>query len=435
MSNQLKVGAGRETITPEVGSRLYGYNLEQYSKSVNDDLTVTAIAFEYEQEEAILISESVCLIHTSLCEEIRQKIFEATGVKPSHIILSAIHTHSGPCTEGVTGWGEIDRNYCDRIFIPRTVHAAKTAVESLKPAKMGIGTLKSDIGINRRQVLENNTIALGQNPWGCYDPNLTVISFQGLSGEPIANIIHYGAHCTAAGCNDEISRDWAGVMTDRLEEISGAVTAFFNGAEGDVGPRISNGQTVGNIHYAMEHGGVAAKDAIAAYRNIKAYNEAPGLQVVTDELRLPHREVIPLETAEKMLKDFEGKSSINITGRMYEYYKSVVEAYKNGLPEETHFVFEQTVLRVGPVVFVPFPFEFFSEISLRLRNYGSFPYVLCLSCTNGNNGYLPSQDQICRGGYEVDMFLTSGVKNLTEDADYHIVSENLRMLKLLKQDA
>jgi neutral ceramidase len=428
MNNQFNVGVGREIITPKIGARLFGYKTDVYSKSVNDDLTVTAIALKCGKEDVILISATVCLINTSLCDEIRRKVSEATGVRQTNVILSTTHTHSGPCTEGNTGWGEIDREYCDEIFIPKTVSAVKQAVESLKPAIMGIGTVKSEIGINRRQIREDNQIILGQNPWGCYDPNLTVISFKETSGKPIANIVHYGAHCTAAGCNLEITRDWAGVMIDRLEEISGAVTAFFNGAEGDVGPRLTNGSTVGDIKYAMEHGGLAAHDAVKAYNSIEEYSEA-GLSVVNGELLLPYDEVIPLKEAEKKLKECDEENLINIAGRMYYYYKSVVEAYKSGLPTDTHFKLEQTIVKVGPVVFVPIPFEFFSEISLRLRTYSPYPHTLCLGCTNGNYGYLPSQDQICRGGYEIEMFRTWGVKNLAKDTDNNIILENLRIMK------
>jgi hypothetical protein len=84
------------------------------------------------------------------------------------------------------------------------------------------------------------------------------------------------------------------------------------------------------------------------------------------------------------------------------------------------------------VVFLPFPFEFFSEISLRLRKASPFPHTLCLGCTNGDQGYLPTEDQLCRGGYEIEMFKTSGVQTLTDDADYHIIAEHRRILEELK---
>jgi len=426
-----KAGAGREIITPAIGARLYGYTLDVFSLSVNDDLTATAIAFEYKGEKAVLISATVCLINTMLSDEIRGRVAEATGMPATNIILSATHTHSGPCTAGNTGWGELDREYCDGIFIPKIISAVKTALKNLVPAELGIGTVKSEIGINRRQLNKDNSVSLGQNPWGCYDPDLTVLSFKTLKGEPVANIIHYGAHCTASGKNTEITRDWAGVMIDALEKESGAVTAFFNGAEGDVGPRLANGLTVGNIEIAMEHGKKAAKDAVKAFEKIKECLPAT-LECLSGEIRLPFAPVMPLKEARKKLAGFKGEKHINLSGRTYEYLTAIVEAHQNSLPEETHFILGQTIIKIGPAVFIPFPFEVFSEISLRLRKYSPCPHTLMLGCTNGNYGYLPSQDQLCRGGYEIEMFRTSGVLTLAEDTDYHIISENLKIMEAFK---
>ena len=58
-------------------------------------------------------------------------------------------------------------------------------------------------------------------------------------------------------------------MEDRLQNISGGITAFFNGATGDSGPRLTNGKTVGDIKIAMEHSGLAAHEAWACFRSIK----------------------------------------------------------------------------------------------------------------------------------------------------------------------
>jgi len=141
---------------------------------------------------------------------------------------------------------------------------------------------------------------------------------------------------------------------------------------------------------------------------------------------------MPIEEAREKLASFKGERRVNLAGRTYEYLAAVVEAYKRGLPEETHFVLRQTIIKIGPAVFIPFPFEAFSEISLRLRQYSPWPHTLLLGCTNGNNGYLPSQDQLCRGGYEIEVFRTSGVLNLSEDTDYHIISENMKIMEDFK---
>lgn len=431
MTKNFMTGAAKEIITPKLGARLYGYNLDTIGTSVNDNLTVTAIALCQNDKLVILISASVCLINTELAFEVRKKVASAVNTGYENIILSATHTHSGPCTANMTGWGDIDRSYCDEIFIPQAVKAARKAVSSLKPAEIGIGAVKSSsIGINRRQFFSDNRVILGQNPLGSHDNTLTVIHFRCLSGEPIANIIHYGAHCTAAGNNSEITRDWAGVMEDELEKLSGGITAFFNGAEGDSGPKLANGRTVDNLEGAMVHGKLAAKDAAEAYKEIKEYY-IPELRAVYGTVKLPCSEVIPLEKAKEEFAKYDGKV-INIDGRKYAYYKSVIEAYENGILETEAVLIEQTVVSLGEIVFIPFPFEIFSDISLKLREYSPYKYTLCLGCTNGDYGYLPSEDQLCYGGYEVDMFLTGGVSPLKNDTDKNIINENLNMMEELQ---
>ena len=63
-------------------------------------------------------------------------------------------------------------------------------------------------------------------------------------------------------------------MIDVLEMETGAVTAFINGPEGDVGPRLTNGRTtgVGKIAYAMRHGAFAGQDAVRVYKNLGSYS-------------------------------------------------------------------------------------------------------------------------------------------------------------------
>jgi hypothetical protein len=318
--------------------------------------------------------------------------------------------------------------YCNNILIPQIINAAKEAVLNLKHAKLGVGTIESYVGINRRQLKKDNRVYLGQNPYGCFDNIMTVLSFKGLDDSPIANIVHYGAHCTAAGCNTEITRDWAGVMIDRLEKESGAITAFFNGAEGDVGPRLSNGLTTGDISYVMELGGIASYDAVCAYKSIKEYHYVD-IKSITGELKIPYSPRLSLSEAEKALEKLGGEQTVNLNGQKYKYLKDVISAHKSNIPEKKHLVLKQTIVKIGPVIIIPFPYEVFSEISLRLREYSAFPYTLCLSNTNGDYGYLPSQDQLCRGGYEVEMFFSGDVQSLVNDADNYFISENLRLIE------
>ena len=65
---KLMLGVGREIITPAVGGHLYGYNPDVISKSINDDLTVTALYFEQDKVRVLMFSITVCEINTKLCD-------------------------------------------------------------------------------------------------------------------------------------------------------------------------------------------------------------------------------------------------------------------------------------------------------------------------------------------------------------------------------
>lgn len=430
MAKILLAGAARRDITPEVGTLLYGYNPHQVSTSVHDPLNVTAAAFSDTKETVLLLTVTVGDFQTALADEIRHKIGEICAIPWENVVISATHTHSAPNVAGFEGWGDVDRPYVDKFLLPAMLSVSVEAVNRMQPAVIGIGTCESDVGINRREHTRSGHIGLGQNPWGCYDPVMTVISVKGTDGTGILNMIHYGCHGTAAGCNHEISRDWSGIMCDRLEAVTGTLTAYWNGAQGDVGPRLTNGQTVGDIHYVEELGGVAAQDALRAYKAIGGYHDAC-LGVRRDEVHLPYRKLPPLDEVRAKLAEYKNPDELyNIQRLMYGHWRDVEKVLADGVTDHpTHFTFQQTIVSIGDVAFVPFPYEMFSAITRRLSANSPFRHTLSLSNTNGYNAYLPSQDQICLGGYEVECFVAGAVYTLTDNADQYIIEENLRIME------
>ncbi len=445
MKEQFMAGVGRARITPPLGTLLYGYAFKRVATKVNDDLNVTALAVKQGDLAAIIISADVVSIGVELGDRLRAMISKETEISAKNISISAIHTHSGPAIKTSKGWGNADESFINEIFIPQTIVAAKRAVESLVPAVMGVGTTHSEVGVNRREMTQDGKIILGQNPYGIFDPTMTVVSFKGLDGAPIANMVHYAAHGTAAGRNVEITRDWPGVMIDRMENETGATTLFFNGSEGDSGPRLSNGQTTGDtedwtktdkptgdIRYVYEIGSVAAVDAVRAYKSIKEYSEVE-FKAESDILRLPYDPQWTQEQAEARLSELDAKDKlIEVENREYAKVATIVDMYKSGIPFDTHMEIEQTIFAFNSVAFVPFHFEFFSEIGLRMRKYSPFAYTLCVCNTNGSNFYLPSSDQFVRGGYEIDIFRLANVYKLIDDTDTVIINENMRILNKLQ---
>ena len=422
MSN-LYLGVAREIITPDIGGQLYGYRPDVFSDSVEDDLTATAFYFEKDNLKAIMLSVTVCSVQTLLAESILNEISKKTDVPKENIILSCTHTHSAPNTTGNFGWGDIDRKYCKEIFVPKIISACEKATKNTKLVTMYASKGESKVGINRRELVYNrDTVRLGQNKWGPFNPNMSVISFKDENGNTIANMIYYGCHGTAAGTNTEITRDWSGIMTDTLEKETGGITAFFNGAEGDVGPRISNGKTTGDLTYVYELGKIAAEDSLRIYKDIKEENI--DFTAKSMEVKIPLKPRMKKDDALKLLEDYKGQT-VNLMGKTCHTLENIINEWENGVPEKTHLTFLQTMIKLGNFVFVSFPFEIFSEISLRIDSHYEDLTVLSLSNTNGSEGYFVTEDAICRGGYEIRSFIYGHNQSYEENADLSLITATI----------
>lgn len=431
---KLKVGVGRRIITPPMGHMLQGYTPARPALSVYDDVNITAFAFQTGETTALLFSAEVCNIRLDVIDMIKSALQEATGVQPGNMIIACTHTHSGPhMIEGVEE--NPQDNFVVNIFIPRAVEAAKEALASLRTAQMGVGTTWSDVAVNRRQIKEDTgTVMLGQNPYGTWDPTMTVVAFREPDGTPIGNIIHYGCHNTASARTDEVTRDWAGVMVDRLEAQTGGMTAFVNGCGGDCGPRLPNGKTTGNLKMAQELGGKAAVDAVKAYNNIQIWEDAP-LRVLATQISLPLQEVGTAEQVRAQAAAYGDPAELK--GTVRTSYLRLIERAEyleaGNIPPKERAI-NHTFLVLGELVMQSIPFEPFSMITLRIKDGSPFRHTLCIGYANGSLSYFPSVDQIIRGGYEVRMFKTINIIPFRDDSEQFYVLGSLKHIRSLYEN-
>lgn len=429
---KLQLGVGRALITPEVGCKLMGYRQDFYSDSLHDDLTATAFWFRQGNTEAVMVNLTVCNVSAHLRNQIAEMAEERFGIAAGAVLLSSTHTHSGPFTASPNypkDWGVMDPAYIEGIFIPGVLEAIAKAKDAIRPVTVGIGKGESRIGVNRRQITPENKVILGQNPWGSFDPTMTVLSFKDENGETYANMVHYGCHNTAAGRHPAISRDWAGILVDRMELLTGGITAFFNGTAGDTGPRLSNGFTTGrgNYDYVHEQGNAAARDAMQIWNSIRTWKNVP-LKTANCTIDLPLQPRESLEEVQRQIEIVpEGGSA---TRRAHErHYADLLASYQIDYEEKTACSFPSRIIRIGEAVFYGLPFEPFSGLALRIRDYTDVPHPLCLGYTDGSEGYFPTVDQIPVGGYEVNMLRYKHLQSYVDHADFHLITDTVENLK------
>ena len=430
MTAPLQGGFARRDITPPVGTLLMGYPTpDRRARSVRDELQANALVLRQGDTAAVVLNLTVCIVDDTEVEEIRRRVAERLEVTPAHITVSSTQTHSAPCTQKVWGWCDKDADYI-RQRVDGAVEAAVEAGQNVRPLRVGIGKGPSEVGVNRRAIREDHSVALGVNPWGVYDPEMTVLRFVADDG-PLATLIHYGAHPTVFGStNLAVSRDWPGVMTDRVESLTEAPAFFINGAVGDIAPRSNILGAVGDGEAAlMEVGYRGAADALRIFRSIKEFRPVD-LGVHCGAFELPYRPLADRAEAEKQLKAAEPRKDEYGQGMCeYKHWEAVLQAHET--PPVSGKEYRQVITRLGPAALVPFPGEPFAETVLRLRELSPFQYTLCASTSCGNNGYFVTRESLHRGGYEVWVAKAFGAHILAEHIDDVLVQENLELLREL----
>ncbi|MEO6907049.1 MAG: hypothetical protein ABI210_04085, partial [Abditibacteriaceae bacterium] len=275
-------------------------------------------------------------------------------------------------------------------------------------------------------------VMLGFHEWGPRDDDLTVVRFEGENGT-VAQIIHLSAHPTSRGGEPSVSRDWPGVMMDRVEKITGAKVLFINGAFGDVAPRTNTGGVTGDGGPAATEVGLrAATDALRAFQSIKEFRDVP-LELEFGEFELPYAPLPSLQETNLELEKYAGhENTRGSDGAEWSYWNAVSKAHQQ--PSQTGRRISQTITQIGPLSIVPFPGEVFSEIALRIKKHSPFQHTLCVGTCNGHLGYLVTRDARARGGYEVWVMRAFSAYLLAENLDDVLVMENVKLLRELFQE-
>ena len=95
--SKLKIGWAETNITPDKPMALAGQFAERISQYVEKPLTATAMAIEADGEQAVLCEADLVNVSYPLFVRIKEAIGDrAPGLDPDKIIISAIHTHTGP---------------------------------------------------------------------------------------------------------------------------------------------------------------------------------------------------------------------------------------------------------------------------------------------------------------------------------------------------
>ena len=198
-----------------------------------------------------------------------------------------------------------------------------------------------------------------------------------------------------------------------------------------MGPRLSNGDTTGDMSYVKEIGEIAACDAVRIFKEIKGFYPAE-LKASQAVIEILLKKRLSKEAAKEMYEVYKNQT-VNVWGMTRVHLEKVIASYEEGYEDKESIGILQVVIGIGNVFFASTPFEPFSEIELRADKMAEDAEVLMLSNANGSEGYFITEDALCRGGYEVNMWLYKDIQPYSDDADWHLAMSTAEHIKKVRE--
>ncbi|MEV0675111.1 neutral/alkaline non-lysosomal ceramidase N-terminal domain-containing protein [Actinosynnema sp. NPDC050436] len=432
-------GAAKVDLTPPTTIPYLG-GLPRHSPyaGVHDALHARAVAFgETGGETVVLVSVDALGINNAILgpgrhftDEVRAAIEAATGVPPSHVMVTSSHTHSSPetadfrpllDTPGAGAWLE--------GFAGSLVDAAVRAVEDMRPVTARRGT---------GEVLRG-TLAINRNSWSYPDPDaapddpeldVLVLEAPGWS----AVLYSFATHPVIVQVQPYASADFPGVASDLVERnVPGCRAALFlQGACGNLAPppdpltHDENGSW--RSPFDAEHE-LVPDNVLDAFAHAERMGMALGVRVVEVVEEADHVVSGPVAARSQRIdvasRDLPDRAPFQ--AELEARRQALAEAVASGAPrlavvaltEQVQSTEEELVaidrgtdpipaevqvLRLGDVACAGLPGEPFVELGLGLKALSDDGRrVLAVGYANDYLGYLTDPDAWDRPLYEVSL--------------------------------
>lgn len=378
----LRAGVARVDITPPNGLKLQGYpGAGRLATGVRDPLYARVLLLQVGQQRIALVNlDLIAPFEPDYLTRLR----EATKQDASELLVSAIHTHSGPALipESSPPPREWEAGAIDKIA--GAVHEAATnAVE----AHLGVGYGVAFVGHNRLRQNTNGSVTWFEKNFSGVstypiDPTVLVIRIDDRNGQPLAILVNYACHPVIYGPDNELySADFPGVMTRVVERaFEGKALAFFlQGADGDINPLYAvTSLKEGGAELSERAGTELARVVIRVAQGIHPETEpTSNLQVRRDSLLFRSR-----WDRQKWQAADPGNAQAIARKTRPEYELPIT-----------------TLLINKRLAILTMPGEPFVELQLQWRSRCPVSDCLLLGYTDGYFGYFPTITAAARGGY------------------------------------
>jgi neutral ceramidase len=436
----MRAGAARADLSPPLNLPMFGFVRRQTGATgYGLPLEATVLLLE-EGERVALIGVDTLGIPAPEVDELRGAVAEAAGAPVENVLLNWNHTHNAPpaCRSILEGSGALAIGGDDRfdaywrLLVDRITTAAGEAAGRLEPAAVAWGTGQVDLSVNRRERGPDGAIVHGWRVDGLLDRQVVVLQARRPDDTAIATLVGYGCHPVSVGMDvREYSSDYPGALRERIRLWTGGECVFFQGAAGNVLPRISFTE---DEHEARRMGDRLAAEAIHAlgdrnawptrivqqfdgslipmilFRFERSTDGAVTLAASEQRVSFPllpvpteadlEKEAVEYEEAAEAARQRDAGAA-ELYGLLYHATwarHTLAEVRAGRAPSSVEGPIN--AVRIGDGVIITGPGEVFTEIGMAVKQRSPGTPTLYAGYTNGALGYFPIATAYPEGGYE-----------------------------------
>ncbi len=429
-----RVGFSCVDITPAPGLKMAGMPSPPEGQGVRWPLTGRALVLDDGVHQAAIVALDLLFLSPCTVAEFRQAVTAGTDLSPTDVMIACTHTHRAPY---VTALMDDDAIFDYLDFVrERLVHGMAQAWRARRPARLRVGAAEAPgWTFNRRQVYRSQRYGeqVGtQGPeWvedflrreGPEDHQVLALLAEDAEGAVLGGLVNFACHTTVMGGEPVYSADYAGPLTDALQQRLGGVFAFLQGAAGNLwSVDMSHpwDRWPGGPEHAEKMGNALAGKAIEALANGREIGDG-WVRVARRVLRIPQRR--PTREQVELAKWYLEKAPADLDQQEFtrRIYGHDYTFYHNSADIQTWFaretigmwewqrrvgtreLFEDVevqVIAVGDIAFVGYPAEYFTEFGLKTKARSPFATTFVAELANGWHGYVPTREAFEHGGYE-----------------------------------
>ena len=433
----LLAGYAKIDITPDYQVGLGGYSNAETRRNVGiaERIYATCIALSDGAETILVYTIDNCAASRGIADEIREIVSPAAGVPAEKIFIGATHSHNAPSL-----FGHPEAAMYRSQLYAACARAAQLALEDRAPAKVLAAKKDFPDWNNTRHVRLENGVVAGYN-WrsfqspivelfGPADHQMVIVKFAREEKKDIV-LINWQGHpdCSRDIGFELIAPSYPGPLRDTVETGSGALVAFFTGADGNM--IIHKHMFFPGDPFNLPWRRYGVKMGTLALELMEELQEVEGTGIATQnrliQVDVDHTwdHMVPqADEVYKLWKETD-KPTGDALGKKYNF-SSVYQAraIRDRAKMGQHIELHTGAFRVGGVGFTSGTYEMFAESGIQVKEGSPYEFTFLIT---GNSGYIPSLRNFEYRCYEADTgFYAPG-------AAEKLVENYIEMLKEIKE--